>query len=359
MRRLLIFLGFLALFVFPLFFYLGWSLGHPHDWVLLTVIFGLVLSFPFLRHGPILVHLTFLSMGLLSYLMVFCLLKDALGLLGLKVDTMYIYLLSLWSVSVGTLIAWRGPKVIQRKLAILDLPIELHGLRIVQISDLHIGPTIGRNYVTKVVEQCNALNPDVVAMTGDIGDGPVERHREAIGPLGKLKSTYGVFYVPGNHEYYWNANEWMNVMNNLRAIVLLNRGKKISVKGKDVLIGGVADPVGTPGPDAPLVYQAAEGAVYKILLSHRPGIALEAASLGFDLQLSGHTHGGQFFPWTVLVRFFHKHYLGHYRVGPMWLNVNQGTGSWGPFLRLGTTSEITLLELISEEGPRKDLALQV
>lgn len=347
MKRILIPAAFFGLFIFPLFYYLGWSLGSVYGWVLLSIIFTLVLSFPFVRHGPSLLQVTYLSMGLLSYLIVFSLLKDLLRLLDIDLPVEVIYTLAFLSVGVGTAIAWRGPKLVRLKLAVNDLAPELEGFSIVQISDLHVGPTIGKKYVEKVVATCNELKPDLVAMTGDIGDGPVDRYRDAIAPIGKLRAKYGVFYVPGNHEYYWNANEWMNVMNNLKAIVLMNRGKKIQVNGKDVLVGGVADPAGIPGPDPQLVIQAAEGSVYKILLSHRPGLALQASALGFDLQLSGHTHGGQFFPWTILVRFFHRHFLGHYRVGQMWLNVNSGTGSWGPFLRLGTTSEITLIELIS------------
>jgi predicted MPP superfamily phosphohydrolase len=347
MRRILTAAVFFCIFIFPLFYYLGWSLGSVYGWVLLSIVFALVLSFPFVRHGPSLVQVTFLSMGLLSYLIVFCLLKDLLSLFGIHLPVEVTYALAFLSVVFGTLVAWRGPKVVCLKLAVNDLAPELEGFKIVQISDLHVGPTIGKKYVEKVVATCNDLKPDLLAMTGDIGDGPVDRYREAIAPIGKLRAQYGVFYVPGNHEYYWNANEWMNVMNNLKAIVLLNRAKKIQVKGKDVLVGGVADPAGVPGPDPKLVFQAAEKSVFKILLSHRPGLALEAAAIGFDLQLSGHTHGGQFFPWTVLVRFFHKHFLGHYRIGKMWLNVNSGTGSWGPFLRLGTTSEITLIELIA------------
>lgn len=307
MRKILITVAFLGLFIFPLFYYLGWSLGSVYGWFLLSTIFALVLSFPFVRHGPSIVQLTFLSMGLLSYLIVFCLLKDVLSLLGFHLPVEVTYALAFLSVAFGTAIAWRGPKVVRLKLAVNDLVPELEGFKIVQISDLHIGPTIGKKYVAKVVTTCNDLKPDLIAMTGDIGDGPVDRYREAIAPIGKLSAQYGVFYVPGNHEYYWNANEWMNVMNNLKAIVLLNRGKKIQVKGKDVLVGGVADPVGIPGPDPQLVFQAAEGSVYKILLSHRPGLALQAAAIGFDLQLSGHTHGGQFFPWTVLVQIGRAH----------------------------------------------------
>lgn len=345
MRRMLIPLLFIVGIIGPIYFYMGWSLNSDFAWVFLAVIFSLVLTFPFIRQRPSVIQLTFLAMGFLSYLIVFVILKDLLRLAGFSIPTYWTYLLSGVAVLLGTFIAHRGPTLVKLRLPVKDLPEDLEGFRIVQISDLHVGPTIGKKYVEKIVRRTNELKADLIALTGDIGDGPVKKYREDIAPFAELKARYGVFYVPGNHEYYWNANEWMNVMNNLKSIILLNRGKKIQVNKAEVLIGGVADPAGHPGPDPVSVYQAGPDSDFKILLSHRPGIAHQAAALGFNLQLSGHTHGGQFFPWTIVVRFVHKHFLGHHLVDGMWLNVNSGTGSWGPFLRLGTTSEITQIEL--------------
>lgn len=344
MRRAIFLLVFLTI-VGAIFFYLGHSLGSPFGWVILSFLFPLVFSFPFIRHRPSIIQITFLAMGFLSYLIVFVLLKDLLHLAGILLPVIWVYGLALLAVLVGTFIAHRGPTIVRLKLPFPDLPEDLEGLRIVQISDLHVGPTIGKKYVEKIVQTTNGLNPDVIALTGDIGDGPVSMYRDDIAPFANLRSKYGVFYVPGNHEYYWNANEWMNVLNNLNVIILLNRGKKIQINQSQILMGGVSDPVGHPKPDPVSVIQAGMDSPLKVLLSHRPGLATEAAKLGFHLQLSGHTHGGQFFPWTVLVRFVHKHFLGHHMVNGMWLNVNSGTGSWGPFLRLGTTSEITLIEI--------------
>lgn len=345
MRRMLVPLLFIAGIIGPIYFYLGWSLNSAFAWILLTVLFTLVLTFPFIRQRPSVIQLTFLAMGFLSYLIVFVIFKDLIQLTGIEIPPYWTYLLSLAAVLLGTFIAHRGPTLVKLKLPVSDLPEDLEGFRIIQISDLHVGPTIGKKYVEKIVETTNELKADLIALTGDIGDGPVAKYRDDIAPFGRLQSRYGVFYVPGNHEYYWNANEWMNVMNNLKAVVLLNRGKIIHVNKADLLIGGVSDPAGFPKPDPVSVYQSGADTHYKILLSHRPGIASQAAALGFNLQLSGHTHGGQFFPWTIVVRFVHKHFLGHHNVHGMWLNVNSGTGSWGPFLRLGTTSEITQIEL--------------
>ena len=307
----------------------------------------MVLGFPLLRRHQLLAHGTFLSMGFLSFIFIFSLVKDFFLLMGLSLPGDWVYVASALTVILGTVIAHCGPVVVKLKLPIADLPEALNGLKIIQISDLHVGPTIGKNYVQKIVDATNALEGDIIALTGDIGDGPVGNHRDDVAPLSKLVSKLGVFYVPGNHEYYWNANEWMNVMNNLKAIVLLNRGKKLEHNGASVYIGGVSDPAGHPKPDPHSVHETGREADFKILLSHRPGLAPEAAALGFHLQLSGHTHGGQFFPWTLAVRFAHKHFAGHYYIESMWLNVNTGTGSWGPFLRLGTRTEITQIEIFS------------
>ncbi len=345
MKRWIFFFIFILSVTTPLFLYLHWSLEASSGLSLLSSLFCLVLLFPVLRRWSLLAHFTFLAMGLLSFILVFTLLRDVIWITGFKLHSLWIISASVIAMITGTLVALKGPQLKRLKLPIQDLPKELEGLRIVQISDLHIGPTIGRSYVEKMVKKVNELEADIVALTGDIGDGPVERHRQDIAPLSKIQSKLGTFYVPGNHEYYWNANEWMNVMNNLKAIVLVNRGKIIHHQGQSILIGGIPDPMASPGPDLQMTHDASPEAPFKILLSHRPGFAEEASALGFHLQLSGHTHGGQFFPWTVAVRFAHKYFLGHYQVGQMWLNVNPGTGSWGPFLRLGTTSEITLIEI--------------
>lgn len=347
MKRWTTFIFFLAATLLPTFFYLQWSLHSSHSGGVLGGLFSMVLGFPILRRHHRLAHVAFLSMGLLSFIFVFSLLKDFLGLLGFSFSGEWVYLASVVAVIIGTLKAHSGPRVVKLKLPIANLPDALNGLRIIQISDLHVGPTIRKNYVQKIVETVNALEGDIIALTGDIGDGPVDKHREDVAPLSKLASKLGVFYVPGNHEYYWNANEWMNVMNNLKAIVLLNRGKKLQHQGEMVFIGGVSDPAGQLKPDPHSVHESGHDAAFKILLSHRPGLATEAAALGFHLQLSGHTHGGQFFPWTLAVRFAHKHFAGHHFIQNMWLNVNTGTGSWGPFLRLGTMTEITQIDIFS------------
>ena len=347
MKRLAFILTSVLGILLPLYYYLATRLESDFAWILIAILFSLVLSFPLMRKIPFVVHLTFIAMGFLSFLLVFIIIKDVLLLAGFPFHPHWAYITSTCAFMAGTVVALRGPKIVYLRLPIENLPQALNGLRIVQISDLHVGPTIRKKYVEKIVKKVNALEPDIIALTGDIGDGPVEKYRDDVAPLAQLKSKLGVFYVPGNHEFYWNGNEWMAVFNNLKAIILLNRGKKISHLGENIFIGGVSDPAGPIKPDPESIIQTAKGTSLKILLSHRPGIAIEAAELGYDLQLSGHTHGGQFFPWTIAVRLFHRHFVGLHKVKSMWLNVNTGTGNWGPFLRLGTNSEITIIEVFT------------
>lgn len=291
-------------------------------------------------------------MGVLSYLLVFAILRDVIFLVSkYQISNFVILALTVVCNVYGLINAISGPKIKKIFVSIENLPQELEEFKIAQISDLHVGATIRKKYVEKVVTKTNALNAHMIALTGDIGDGHVSHYRLDIDPLRNLRSKYGSFYTPGNHEYYWNVNEWLAVMNNLGIINLVNRGKVINHRGNYILIAGIPDPVSRVAPDLLGIQSSETGEIaqLKILLSHRPGIAAEASRLGFDLQLSGHTHGGQFFPWTLAVKLVHKISRGLHRVGPMWVYVNPGTGSWGPLLRLGTTPEITLLTLVSDK----------
>lgn len=298
-------------------------------------------------------------MGLLTYLVVFTVLRDFVWLVSdISIPISYILSFTLIINIFGFYQAWSGPKIKRVSIPVAESS-GLQNFTIAQISDLHIGPTIRKNYVENVVRKINEAKVDVVVLTGDIGDGHARTYRDDVTPLRSLRSRCGTFFVPGNHEYYWNVNEWLTVMNNLGIINLVNRGKVVSVNSKKILIAGIPDPVSGLPPELGQVQdsESTENADYKILLSHRPGIAKEASRFGFDLQLSGHTHGGQFFPWTIVVKFVHKLSLGLHRVGNMWLYISAGTGSWGPLLRIGTTPEITLLSLVSENNqPIKNLS---
>jgi hypothetical protein len=231
-----------------------------------------------------------------------------------------------------------------------DLPEALNGATIAQISDLHVGPTIGRSYVEHVVELTNSAKADLVVLTGDIVDGPLESLREEVTPLAGLQAKSGVYYVTGNHEYYWQGPRWIEEMRSLGLKPLLNSNAIASVNGEKVLIGGVVDPaasLSSPGltPDVHSAARSSEATALKVLLAHHPNIADKAEKAGFDLQLSGHTHGGQFFPWTLVVQRVHRFHLGLFTHGRMKVYVNPGTGSWGPPVRLGTSPEITVIRL--------------
>ncbi len=333
-----------------IYFYLGLSHGgHWSSWPILSTLFIGMMSFPFRKLFKFQIHLSFIFMGVISFLLMFTLLRDLNYLLTkILFSNDMVWGLTITCLLVGFVKAISGPKIIKVNIAVKNLPDELVGFKIAQISDLHIGATIGYSYVKKVVNKINALDSNLIVLTGDIGDGKVAQYRNDIAPLGQMKSTYGSFVVTGNHEYYWNANEWLGVMNNLGIINLVNRGKIIEHHTKKILVAGIPDPVSRLMPD--LAGMMETSAEYKILLSHRPGIAKEASQCGYDLQLSGHTHGGQFFPWTIVVKFVHRMSKGLHKVNSMWLYVSPGTGSWGPLIRLGTTPEITLLTLTQSKN---------
>lgn len=301
----------------------------------------------------------FIIMGWVSFLFVATLLRDMLGLIALYVSeyiaglifspdgALATLILSVVALVSGVVPALRGAAVKYVDIPVTNLKSSLDGFTIAQISDLHIGPFIGANYSKKVVDTIHKLSPTMVALTGDIFDSDYEHfHHQAL-PLGALADFSKVFFVTGNHEYYWDSRKWLALVTQMRMTLLRNENHIIAYKGEKVLIGGIVDPAAQMMGEKPDVVRAAQGeAALKILLAHQPQIAEKAAQAGFDLQLSGHTHGGQFFPWTLVVRKVHKYHQGLFRVAEkMWIYVSPGTGFWGPPVRLGTTPEITLLTL--------------
>lgn len=248
-------------------------------------------------------------------------------------------------LTVVGLVQARRPRVVHVPVPIRDLPADLAGLRIVQLSDLHVGPTIRRPFVEAVVDAANALAPDLVAVTGDVADGFVPDLRDHVAPLGRLRAPLGRFFVTGNHEYYWDPRGWTRELERLGLAVLSNEHRLLVRGSGRLLLAGVTDLSAAPDP-----YAAVAGAPQsdvRILLAHQPRSAYDARAAGFDLQLSGHTHGGQFFPFNLLVRLFQPFVAGLHRLEEMWLYVSRGTGYWGPPLRLGAPSEITLIELVT------------
>lgn len=254
---------------------------------------------------------------------------------------------------IGFINARRRAAVRRVDVPIEGLPLTLHGFSIAQISDIHVGPTIKREYLERVVDAVNGLSADMIAVTGDLVDGSVRELAHHTAPLERLTSRHGTFFVTGNHEYYSGAASWVRELRRLGLEVLMNEHVVLRHEGAAVVVAGVTDlyavhydPAQRSDPAAAMSGAPTDAAV-KVLLAHQPQSAYAAASAGFDLQLSGHTHGGQFFPWNLVVRFFHPFTAGLHRVGRLWIYISRGTGYWGPPKRFGAPSEITYLRLVS------------
>jgi len=260
-------------------------------------------------------------------------------------------LLALLSTAIGFFNARRRARVVSIDVPISDLPRALDGFTIVQISDIHVGPTIKRGYVDAIVDAVNRLKPDLIAVTGDVVDGSVEHLADHTRPLSRLSARHGAYLVTGNHEYYSGADAWIAEFQRLGLHVLLNEHVVVEHDGAQAVIAGVTDysaghfdPAHRSDPAAAL--EGAPGDVLiKVLLAHQPRTAEAAAEAGFTLQLSGHTHGGQFFPWNFAVKLQQPFVAGLARLDDMWVYTSRGTGYWGPPKRLGAPSEITRLRL--------------
>ena len=256
---------------------------------------------------------------------------------GIVVASIFLGVYGLWE-------ALKPPCVREVAVAIEGLPPELEGFRIAQITDLHISPAIRRNWVQDLVLRVNSLNPDVIAFTGDIADDDPAGIREDADPLAGLTARSGKFFVTGNHEYIHGAEAWMREMADLGFTVLRNDHRLVARGRASVLVGGVADLSADVSSPAAALGDGA-GADVKILLAHRPESVDEAAEAGFDLQLSGHTHGGLILPCAWLMSLVQPYQSGLYRHRGTQLYVSSGAGYWGVPLRLGVPSEIALLTL--------------
>jgi hypothetical protein len=289
----------------------------------------------------------YLSMGWLNFALLMSLARDAVQI-ATPWDPGAPLVLggSFVALAMGMLASLRGPHVRRVDIPIDGLDAALEGTRIVQITDLHVGPTLGRRYVRRVVRMANELAPDLVALTGDLVDGPVARLARHVAPLAELAPAGRVFFVPGNHEYYSGAAQWIEHFRALGFRVLLNAHETLTLRGARIVVGGVVDPAGAePRPE--LAAAPNEAAAFRLLLAHNPKLAPRAQRAGFDLQLSGHTHAGQFFPWTLAVRLVHApHVAGLSRSGRMQVYVSAGTGTWGPPVRFGSEPELTLIRLV-------------
>lgn len=262
----------------------------------------------------------------------------------------FLLILSACFAGIGFLGALGGPKVKKITISTNNVPQELDDMTIIQISDLHVGPTIRQFYVDRVVKLANAANPDFIVVTGDLADATAESIEQHLEPLARLEARHGIYYVTGNHEYYWGIEGWLDKVKQLGFQPLINEHKVIHANGINILIAGVTDHIGghfhhSHKPNIVKALQSDEITQFKILLAHRPDVCFEAEKLGVNLQLSGHTHAGQFFPFNLLLPLAYKYYRRANQHGNLQLYVNPGTGYWGPANRFGVPSEITLLTL--------------
>ena len=260
------------------------------------------------------------------------------------------------AVTGGGLAAWSvraalGPVSVRRvEVPLHRLKRQHDGLVIAQLTDLHIGPTIGRSQLQAIVDTTNALGADIVAITGDLVDGSVEELRDAVAPLAQLRARHGVFFVTGNHEYFSGAPQWVEEVSRLGIRVLRNERVEINHNGEVLDLAGVdyasAARFGHGhGEDLGRALSNRVPGRSVVLMAHQPRTARRSAAYGVDLQLSGHTHGGQIWPFGALVALQQIFLAGLHRQGDTRVYVSRGTGYWGPPMRLGAPSEISQLVL--------------
>lgn len=244
--------------------------------------------------------------------------------------------------------AYGTPKVERLTVPLAKLDRRADGLRVAVVADLHVSPTYGAGAVARVVDLLNDLSPDVVTLVGDMVTSEVGRVRDGLAPLSRVRGRYGVYAVTGNHEYYTGHEEWVEAAEELGLRVLRNQRVEIAHRGGVIDLAGVNDRDGDRYADPP-DYEAALGdrdpSRPVLLMAHQPVQVHRAAEYGVDLQVSGHTHGGQVYPFDYLVRLEQPVVSGLARVDGTLLYVTNGAGFWGPPMRVGADPEVTLLEL--------------
>jgi len=254
-------------------------------------------------------------------------------------------------VAAGFWNAGRMTRTVEVEVPVAGLHPDLEGLRIVQLSDLHIGPGIRGEHIRQVVDAANSLEPDLVAFTGDLADALPRNLAAEAAPFLQLRAPLGRFFITGNHEYYSDVDGWLDVARNLGFRTLVNEHAVLERGAARLLVAGVPDLQGgrfrrdhVPHPD--LALAGAPEAQFRLLLCHQPALAPAARAVGYDLMLSGHTHGGQYHPYTWMAGKANLYLKGLNRhEESLWVYVSQGTGTWGPRIRVGTAPEITLLVL--------------
>ncbi|WNF31355.1 metallophosphoesterase [Streptomyces sp. C11-1] len=253
------------------------------------------------------------------------------------------------TVGYGTHNVLRGPSVKRVSVPLAKLPRAAHGFRIAVVSDIHIGPILGRAHTRRIVDTINATSPDLVAVVGDLVDGSVADLGSAAEPLSALRARHGSYFVTGNHEYFSGAEQWVDHVRELGLIPLENA--RVEIDGFD--LAGVNDVAGETegqGPDFVRALGDRDRARAAVLLAHQPVVIHDAVEHGVDLQLSGHTHGGQLWPGSYLAELANPTVAGLERYGDTQLFVSRGAGAWGPPVRVGAPADITVVELASRQA---------
>ncbi|WP_228044409.1 metallophosphoesterase [Streptomyces ferrugineus] len=253
------------------------------------------------------------------------------------------------TVGYGTYGVLRGPRVKRVTVPLAKLPRSAHGYRIAVVSDVHLGPILGRGFTERVVATVNATQPDLIAVVGDLVDGSVDDLRSAVEPIGGLRARHGAFFVTGNHEYFSGAEEWTEHVQELGLRLLANQ--RVELAAFD--LAGVNDVTGEEhddGPDLAAALADRDPSRTSVLLAHQPVFVDEAVRHGVDLQLSGHTHGGQLWPMNYVAELANPTVAGLERYGDTQLYVSRGAGAWGPPTRVGAPSDVTVVELASRQA---------
>ncbi|MGW3388206.1 metallophosphoesterase [Streptomyces cinereoruber] len=257
---------------------------------------------------------------------------------------------ALGTVGYGTYGVLRGPRVKRVTVPLAKIPRAAHGYRIAVVSDVHLGPILGRAHTQRIVDAINSTQPDLIAVVGDLVDGTVENLGPAAEPLARLRARHGSFFVTGNHEYFSGADAWVDHVRELGLRPLRNERLEIAA-GFD--LAGVDDVAGESegqGPDFVRALGDRDRARAAVLLAHQPIVVHDAVRHGVDLQLSGHTHGGQLWPGNLLAELANPTVAGLERYGDTQLYVSRGAGAWGPPVRVGAPSDITVVELASKQA---------
>jgi uncharacterized protein len=260
-------------------------------------------------------------------------------------------MVALGTAGTGASLANSPPVVRRVPVTLRGLDPALNGLRIVTFSDAHLSSTYRGRRFERLVELVNEQRPDVVAIVGDLVDGSVSELREEAAPLADLVSEQGVYFVTGNHEYFVDTAEWMRHLPTLGIDVLRNERVAIRRGGAAFDLAGIDDRTaegsGVPGHGADIAaaLDGRDDATPVVLLAHQPWMIDQARAAGVGLQLSGHTHGGQLWPFDHAIRLDQPEVAGLSRHGDTQLYVTTGAGYWGPAMRVGARPEVTVVEL--------------